>query len=91
MNKHTSGPWAFCNDTLCQATGNYLHLGKWIDSPGLGKSTAANRRLIESAPDLLSALVAMVEAWETGEGYSDKNNQIGNARKAIEKATGEKK
>ncbi len=56
MTKHTPGPWAFCNETLCQATGNYLHLGKWIGSPGLGKATAANRKLIAAAPDLLDAL-----------------------------------
>lgn len=55
--QHTPGPWAFCNDTLCQANGKYLHLGKWTESCGLGKAAEANKRLIEAAPALLDALL----------------------------------
>ena len=54
--KHTPGPWAFCNHTLCQANGKFLHLGEWRESSGLGSAAAANMRLIETAPDLLAAL-----------------------------------
>ena len=86
--KHTPGPWSFCNNTLCQANGNYLHLGTWSESSGLGKMAQANARLIAAAPDLLDALQNMLTAWETGEAYSDIKNQIGNARAAIAKATG---
>jgi hypothetical protein len=55
------------------------------------KNEGAETINLDSYNELLAALVAMVEAWETGEGYSDKKNQIGNARKAIEKANGAKK
>jgi hypothetical protein len=41
------------------------------------------------APDLLEALKAMVHAWEFGDPYTDVRNEIGNARAAIAKATGE--
>lgn len=63
---HTPGPWAFCNDTLCQANGNYLHLGKWVESPGLGRAAEANKRLIAAAPELLAVLkdVASIPALQ---------------------------
>jgi hypothetical protein len=57
---HTPGPWAFCNHTLCQANGKFLHLGEWRESPGLGSAAAANMRLIAAAPDLLAALQRLV-------------------------------
>lgn len=79
-SKHTPGPWKFCNDTLCQATGNYLHLGTFVDSPGLGHATKANRSLIESAPDLLAALELL---------YADPHSTKGAkaAAEAIDKAS----
>lgn len=62
MNKqHTPGPWAWRNDTLCQATGNFLHLGKWIESPGLKGAGKGNKELIAAAPELLDALEKCVK------------------------------
>ena len=93
MIKHTPGPWAFCNDTLCAAHGNYMHLGKWVESPGLGKAAEPNKRLIESAPELLAALQAIIE--EAGPQYGNDdgpgcvNRMARIARAAIRKATGE--
>lgn len=60
---HTPGPWAFFNETLCQAHGKYVHLGEWRESPGLGHAANANARLIEAAPELLAALQAVVRDW----------------------------
>lgn len=54
--KFTPGPWAFCNDTLCQATGSFLHLGTFIESPGLGYTAEANKNLIAAAPEMAAAL-----------------------------------
>jgi len=92
-NKHTPSPWKFCNDTLCQATGNYLHLGTFVDSPGLGHATKANRSLIESAPDLLEALenaIPIIDAYRRVSG-GDGDLTALSARRAIAKATGDNK
>ncbi len=84
--KHTDGPWIRHNGAIYSAhkSGGKLYAEMAV----AGVFAEEDEPLIAAAPELLSALVAMVEAWETGEGYSDKKNQIGNARKAIEKATG---
>jgi hypothetical protein len=49
-------------------------------------SYEANARLIAAAPELLDALVAIVNAWEHGAEFG--SNEIGDARKAIAKAEG---
>lgn len=85
--QHTPGPWAFCNHTLCQATGNYLHLGKFVESPGLGGQAGANRRLIAAAPELLAALQWVM----AGVAGCQKNPEYEAARAAIAKATGDQK
>lgn len=85
MSKHTPGPWAFCNDTLCQANGKYLHLGVWQESNGIGKAAEANKRLIAAAPDLLAALEMVVRGY----GVTFQDAAIRDAASAaIAKATG---
>ena len=91
---HTPGPWTF---------DGYRHINyasysiKSHDRKGIcaiassikrpGEESEANARLIAAAPELLAALEAMLEGWETGRGYTDRENQIGRARAAIAKAT----
>lgn len=96
--KHTPGPWAFCNDTLCQANGKYLHIGKWTESCGLGKAAESNKRLIEAAPDMIEALQKALLHMLTGHKLSDADSEAAwahihkaedIARVAIAKATGE--
>jgi len=62
--KHTPGPWAFCNETLCQAHGNYKHLGKYTEAPGLKGEAEANKSLIAATPDLLAALERILYAHD---------------------------
>jgi hypothetical protein len=44
------------NNTLVQDSRNCMHLGDFIEAPGLGYAAEANMQLIESAPLLLMAL-----------------------------------
>jgi hypothetical protein len=53
---------------------------------GKDQCDMADARLIAAAPDLLEALKAVVSAWETGKPYV---NEMGAARAAIARATGE--
>ena len=58
------------------------------DGNPVGYWTMEDADLIAAAPDLLAALKNMLYAWETGIEYTDSENEIGNARAAIAKATG---
>jgi hypothetical protein len=87
MNKHTPGPWVFTTErgdnvirgggkTLMNDTQYYPYC----------PDEDADWRLIAAAPDLLDALQSVVSAWETGKPYV---NEMGAARAAIARATGE--
>lgn len=51
-------------------------------------NTFDDASLISAAPELLAALETIVNAWEEGRVFSDKMNEIGNARAALAKAKG---
>lgn len=101
MTTHTPGPWIAEQEVfapggivgiyvaqydarvqepggrICQAYGNCLVT--------TDETVRANARLIAAAPDLLAALKAVVESWETGTRWRD---EMGRARAAIAKAEG---
>ena len=64
--QHTPGPW-FANDSLQLFAETGQHLAS-LDSSTEGfegGTLYANARLIAAAPELLAALVAVVEAFDT--------------------------
>lgn len=77
--KHTPGPWHVANG--CQIRGAKDQIAKaWMMRNGEG---LANARLIAAAPELLNALEAITEAYDT----SLPEYKV--ARAAIAKARGE--
>jgi hypothetical protein len=99
MSKHTSGEW-YVRSGMTQMCGPGSTLARlrpagnegmfwWLFSDAALGNAEADARLIAAAPELLEALQAMVKTWEEGFNYSDAQNEIGNARAAIAKATGE--
>jgi hypothetical protein len=100
MSKHTPGPWA-ANPSNAERYSQYVapkDLKSWPydvvayipeaygDKCTFPGAHMANARLIAAAPDLLDALQSVVSAWETGKPYV---NEMGAARAAIARATGE--
>jgi hypothetical protein len=89
--KHTPGPWTVTANT----TGPGHHVSafesRWAQmvtvhaSPSRTIEAEANARLIAAAPELLEALLAMVESYEYE--ASSKNPVLLQAREAITKAT----
>lgn len=99
MSKHTPGPWSVyedCNKVAAHGAkypaigtmGTYFtesitdSLGEFYNS--------ADARLVAAAPDLLNALIQMVNTFGKTDGLVnvDSNGCIGKARLAIAKATG---
>ena len=104
MSKHTPGPWQWTqhfDPTISIYKDGFGQIARLYDSSaGTGK---ANARLIAAAPDLLEALVWMVENDDTNEGdtpiekfggasWNEVNAHwiagLNKARAAIAKATG---
>ena len=97
MTKHTTGPWAWQEGTptiSCQWNGRY-HVIAGVECKTLawhedancaGREAGANARLIAAAPDLLDALITLVDCVDVN--YKDVTDL---ARAAIAKATGETK
>ena len=97
MSKHTTGPWAWQEGTpiiSCQWNGRY-HVIAGVECKTLawhedancaGREAGANARLIAAAPDLLDALITLVDCVDGN--YKDVTDL---ARAAIAKATGETK
>lgn len=98
MSKHTPGPWSMCLSRsnaafLVRDTENRLVCDmSWHSSSRqhypLRDESAANARLIAAAPDLLSALNAMLTHMGMDEDEWNKPT-FDQARAAIAKATGE--
>lgn len=94
MTTHTPGPWCFRKDIVFGAPDkepicvmNYEHTPELM---------AANARLIASAPELLAALrkvstclAAWMEIADPGDLREYDDWALGEARAAIEQATGE--
>lgn len=81
MSAHTPGPWSVsrccCGHPSCRDF--WISSGKFCQGSGFGESDA---RLVAAAPDLLAALVLMVQ---TVDGYEGPHMDA--ARTAIAKAT----
>ncbi|EKM6335129.1 hypothetical protein [Pseudomonas aeruginosa] len=94
MMKHTQGPWStrLVRNVGLKA-GSHVHvltdregfnialISSWIDNTDTAEEAIANSRLIEAAPELLEALVALVECEQTTPELWEA------ARAAIAKAT----
>ena len=97
MTKHTPGPWTAVKVTThvelgfskppshYQIIAEKTEIGATLvcELRPYGKDNDPNARLIAAAPDLLAALQAMVEPYDT----EDVNWQIEAARAAIARAT----
>lgn len=85
MSKHTQGPWVAALDRnsrpIVRGPGKWQIADGWHTPDGNGW---ANARLIAAAPDLLEALVAVLNYCVDDEGQPT----IATARAAIAKATG---
>lgn len=98
MSKHTTGPWthegqgditAIENDPANGCVGKVDVCSVYLRTvPGRHE---ANARLIAAAPDLLEALQALMENYETVGGLGFNMFAVTKACRAIDKATGENK
>ncbi|PXB01172.1 hypothetical protein [Pectobacterium carotovorum] len=79
MSGYTKGPWEWENGVL--------RSDKYIVGGNSHSFNASNKALIAAAPDLLEALVDMVESYE--HEASAENPSLLKARAAIAKAKGE--
>lgn len=88
-NKHTPAPW------VISLHGNYIeNESKFKIARVSGFANSPNAKLIAAAPDLLEALIDVLDAFERhSSGYSkgyELNTVIcGQAKNAVAKATGE--
>lgn len=84
-DKHTQGPWAQI-DGIVVVTPETHGYGTWIANCAVGGNTQeeklANAKLISAAPDLLTALRAVLSVADR------KTDEFDLARAAIAKATG---
>lgn len=91
MNKHTSGPWV-CVGAQPDGKGHrYVVSQEGFTVADLQPNGGHNARLIAAAPDLLEALQALMENYETVDGLGFNMFAVAKACRAISKATGENK
>jgi len=86
--QHTPGPWQIGNfdpNTVFDCDGEKRGCSPIATMQGTAAERKANARLIAAAPDLLDALVKMLDVWEHG---GTTPYPIAEARAAIKKATG---
>lgn len=83
--EHTPGPW-FWNE---EGLGNKNHIVFGREYP-INMTSKANKALITAAPELLDALISMVDAATTwnSSSYAEKLSRVKKARAAIAKAIG---
>jgi len=91
MSRHTAGPWVHHPDDNIISTHDRRKLLEW-QARSQFVSTGerdANARLIAAAPELLEALISLLESFEAMErGEVYKKLAVKDARAAIKKATG---
>jgi hypothetical protein len=73
---------------ICEMGGSPEHDGTKMVAEFDRPTTQANARLIAAAPDLLEALVEVVNSWEQGDVFAG-HAAIGTAKAALAKARGE--
>ena len=102
--QHTPGPWAI-NHAGSGRDGKFIYDEVYVYAPSsgvediavasdiadpLGGDSMPNARLIAAAPELLEALISLLESFEAMErGEVYKKLTVKDARSAIKKATGE--
>jgi hypothetical protein len=99
--KHTPGPWsiektdsygasvvAIAQVAWCGANSSYGSMGNQSIS---ARQAKANARLIAAAPDMLDALLTLMENAENVDGLGFNMFAVTKACRAIAKATGENK
>ena len=91
---HTPGPWTLRPSRKSKGA-HYIEGGNpgWLvaEVSGQGDSNEANSRVIAAAPDLLAALIGMVEVLQPAEvDFNEMEERVmAQARAAIKKARGE--
>src|SRR5690554_4275769 len=98
MSKHTPGPWFINRESedviegklSIESVNAETKLSYFIAQVDECKSQEANARLISAAPELLEALEAITDLYDTDEGCRSLQEYQA-ARAAIAKATGESK
>ena len=94
MNKHTTGPWRYVRENGSPTTGQHMIAGivpgylAEVRDCGRGE-VEANARLIAAAPDLLNALVAIMDMRDKCFIPNEGNWWDDMANSAIAKARGE--
>lgn len=89
MSKHTPGPWSVGGSTEYI---NQLRIEPTIGIVfGAGDEIKANARLIAAAPEMLEALEAIIERWDTPswKDVPHTATYINSARAVVAKAKGE--
>ena len=92
MNKHTPGPWEFVDNSLVGPKLDDKPI--WLRPVILRSETGINSydaHLIEAAPELLEALLALMENYENVDGLGFNMFAVTKAHRAIVKATGKNK
>lgn len=90
MSKHTPGPWSVDepHQVFASSVGEYVAITKVEDFETIPKDQCeANARLIAAAPELLEALLQIIQDAKSPEVGAYLNLKL--ARAAIAKATGE--
>jgi hypothetical protein len=91
MNKHTPAPWIITNGRCIYGNGDLIKpFVASVEDDHNDSETAANARLIVSAPDLLAAMDGLLEylqGYDTD--YPEAAPVFEKARAAITKATGD--
>jgi hypothetical protein len=65
MSKHTPAPWVITNGRCIYGNGDFIKpFVASVEDDHNDAETAANARLISSAPDLLAALQDIVDAYQ---------------------------
>jgi hypothetical protein len=98
MSKHTPGPW-LAQGRYIGVKGHMSYIGECGDQNGNWTNepmAVANARLIAAAPDLLEALIAMINHYtglinsgDAGNWDPETESKVIIARAAIAKAQGE--
>lgn len=90
MNKHTPGPWYLAGNlpgirhkVHCHPSGHDWSVAHVCN----GNNADANARLIAAAPELLDALLTLMENAENVDGLGFNMFAVTKARRAISKAT----
>jgi len=91
MTQHTKGPWIITNGRCIYGSGDFIKpFVASVEDDHNDAETAANARLISSAPDLLAALQMVNRIWSHDQTANlAPDSPVAIVRAAIAKATGD--